>query len=261
MVRITEHDPEPACASPRDAEAHKLEGNRAFGDGRFEDAERHYTAALDASASAADEGASDETDGTDETDETKAASARRYAHEDVRSTGAGTTDGAPHVASSVVTSNEAGKATSRRDVVVDRARATYFANRAACRLKLSRPKEAAEDCTCALRCDESFVKARLRRAEARETADPKDLEGALEDCEAVSADASADAGLRLRAETAAARLRPLVEARREALKEEMLGTLKGLGDALLGNFGLSTKNFKAEKDATGAYSIQFVRNP
>ena len=28
-------------------------------------------------------------------------------------------------------------------------------------------------------------------------------------------------------------LRPLVEARREALKEEMLGTLKGLGDALL----------------------------
>ena len=54
MVRITEHDPEPASASPRDAEAHKLEGNRAFGDGRFEDAERHYTAALEASASAAD---------------------------------------------------------------------------------------------------------------------------------------------------------------------------------------------------------------
>ena len=66
---------------------------------------------------------------------------------------------------------------------------------------------------------------------------------------------------RLRAETAAARLRPLVEARREALKEEMLGTLKGLGDALLGNFGLSTKNFKAEKDETGAYSVRFVRNP
>ena len=47
----------------------------------------------------------------------------------------------------------------------------------------------------------------------------------------------------------------------EALKEEMLGTLKGLGDALLGNFGLSKKNVKAEKDATGAYSVQFVRNP
>jgi len=257
MVRIIEHDPEPASTSPRGAEARKLEGNRAFGDGRFEDAERHYTAALEASAPAADEGASDEPD------ETEAASARRDAREDDRASGAGTTDGAPHVASSDVISNEASRTASSgaRDVVVHRARATYFANRAACRLKLARPNEAAEDCTRALRCDESFVKARLRRAEARETADPKDLEGALADCEAAATDARADAGLRLRAETAAARLRPLVEARREALKEEMLGTLKGLGDALLGNFGLSTKNFKAEKDATGAYSVQFVRNP
>lgn len=257
MVRIIEHDPEPASTSPRGAEAHKLEGNRAFGDGRFEDAERHYTAALEASAPAADEGASDEPD------ETEAASARRDAREDDRASGAGTTDGAPHVASSDVISNEASRTASSgaRDVVVHRARATYFANRAACRLKLARPNEAAEDCTRALRCDESFVKARLRRAEARETVDPKDLEGALADCEAAAADADADAGLRLHAETAAARLRPLVEARREALKEEMLGTLRGLGDALLGNFGLSTKNFEAEKDATGAYSVRFVRNP
>ena len=257
MVRIIEHDPEPASTSPRGAEAHKLEGNRAFGDGRFEDAERHYTAALEASAPAADEGASDEPD------ETEAASARCDAREDDSVSGAGTTDGAPHVASSDVISNEASRTASSgaRDVVVHRARATYFANRAACRLKLARPNEAAEDCTRALRCDESFVKARLRRAEARETADPKDLEGALADCEAAATDARADAGLRLRAETAAARLRPLVEARREALKEEMLGTLKGLGDALLGNFGLSTKNFKAEKDETGAYSVRFVRNP
>ena len=257
MVRIIEHDPEAASASPRGAEAHKLEGNRAFGDGRFEDAERHYTAALEASAPAADEGASDEPD------ETEAASARRDAREDDRASGAGTTDGAPHVASSDVISNEASRTASSgaRDVVVHRARATYFANRAACRLKLARPNEAAEDCTRALRCDESFVKARLRRAEARETADPKDLEGALADCEAAATDARADAGLRLRAETAAARLRPLVEARREALKEEMLGTLRGLGDALLGNFGLSTRNFEAEKDATGAYSVRFVRNP
>ena len=202
MVRIIEHDPEPASTSPRGAEAHKLEGNRAFGDGRFEDAERHYTAALEASAPAADEGASDEPD------ETEAASARRDAREDDRArTSAGTTDGAPHVPSSDVISNEASRTASSetsRDVVVDRARATYFANRAACRLKLARPNEAAEDCTRALRCDESFVKARLRRAEARETADPKDLEGALADCEAAATDARADAGLRLRAETAAA---------------------------------------------------------
>ena len=45
MVRIIEHDPEPASTSPRGAEAHKLEGNRAFVMG-VSNAERHYTAAL-----------------------------------------------------------------------------------------------------------------------------------------------------------------------------------------------------------------------
>jgi hypothetical protein len=62
--------------------------------------------------------------------------------------------------------------------------------------------------------------------------------------------------------TATARLRPAVEAKREGMKEEMMGKLKDLGNSLLGNFGLSTDNFKAEKDdATGSYNIQFVQNP
>jgi hypothetical protein len=51
-----------------------------------------------------------------------------------------------------------------------------------------------------------------------------------------------------------------VDAKREALKEEMLSTLKGFGNSLLGKFGLSLDNFKAEQDpATGSYSIQFVQ--
>ena len=61
---------------------------------------------------------------------------------------------------------------------------------------------------------------------------------------------------------AAARLKalePVLEAKREALKEEMLSTLKGFGNTILGKFGLSLDNFKAEQDpATGSYSIQFV---
>lgn len=37
-------------------------------------------------------------------------------------------------------------------------------------------------------------------------------------------------------------------------------TLKGFGNSILGKFGLSLDNFKAEKDpATGAYSVQFVQ--
>ena len=42
------------------------------------------------------------------------------------------------------------------------------------------------------------------------------------------------------------------------MKREMLDKMKDLGNSLLGNFGLSLDNFKAEKDATtGSYSIQF----
>ncbi len=62
---------------------------------------------------------------------------------------------------------------------------------------------------------------------------------------------------------AAAKLRalaPLVDAKREALKAEMMDTLKGFGNSILGKFGLSLDNFKAEQDpATGSYSIQFVQ--
>lgn len=46
--------------------------------------------------------------------------------------------------------------------------------------------------------------------------------------------------------------------RQEKMKEEMMGKLKDLGNTLLGKFGLSLDNFKAEKDpGTGGYSIRF----
>ena len=45
------------------------------------------------------------------------------------------------------------------------------------------------------------------------------------------------------------------------MKREMVGKMKELGNSLLGNFGLSLDNFKAEKDEkTGSYSIRFVQN-
>jgi hypothetical protein len=38
------------------------------------------------------------------------------------------------------------------------------------------------------------------------------------------------------------------------------GKLKDLGNSLLGKFGMSLDNFKAEQDpATGGYSIKFVQ--
>lgn len=115
--------------------------------------------------------------------------------------------------------------------------------------------EAAADCSAALAVDAGYVKALLRRARASEAlGELEHLETALGDFQRVlqlePGHAAALAG--------AARLEPRVAAAREALKEEMLATLKGFGNSLLGRFGLSLDNFKAEKDpATGSYSIAF----
>jgi hypothetical protein len=55
-----------------------------------------------------------------------------------------------------------------------------------------------------------------------------------------------------------AELTPVVQERQEKMKEEMLGKLKDLGNTILGKFGMSLDNFKAEKDPdTGSYSIKF----
>jgi hypothetical protein len=57
---------------------------------------------------------------------------------------------------------------------------------------------------------------------------------------------------------AAARLEPLVAERQERMKAEVLGKLKDLGNSILGRFGMSVDDFRAEKDpSTGSYSIKF----
>ena len=50
----------------------------------------------------------------------------------------------------------------------DPVRAVYFANRAACRLKLKHLEEAAQDCTHATNIDQSYLKAWIRRSQAYE---------------------------------------------------------------------------------------------
>jgi len=138
---------------------------------------------------------------------------------------------------------------------VDVLAAACFANRAACLTRLGKHREAIEDCDAALEIDPAYVKVYVRRASAREAVG--ELEGALEDYERARALAPKEASAR----RAADRLRPVVERRREEMKEEMLSKMKDLGNSLLGNFGLSLDNFKAQKDeTTGSFSIQFVRD-
>jgi len=111
---------------------------------------------------------------------------------------------------------------------------------------------AAHDCSEAIELDGAYIKAYLRRSAAFEC---------LEDYERALADVKKILELDPKNSAALAIVGPLekkAEARREEMKEEMVGKLKELGNVVLGKFGLSIDNFKAEKDPeTGSYSIKF----
>ena len=53
------------------------------------------------------------------------------------------------------------------------------------------------------------------------------------------------------------RLPPLVEAKNEKMKAEMMEGMKKLGNFCLKPFGLSTDNFKLEQNEGGSYNIKF----
>nr|POF03143.1 tetratricopeptide repeat protein 1 [Quercus suber] len=110
------------------------------------------------------------------------------------------------------------------------------------------------------------TKLLTRRAQAREQLGGwTELQGAEEDygrLRAPALQATLSAGERRQVEEGARRLGPKLAAAREREMAEMMGKLKGLGNSLLGNFGLSTDNFKFVKDEkTGGYSMNFEQNP
>ncbi|XP_077596569.1 tetratricopeptide repeat protein 1 [Stigmatopora nigra] len=132
-------------------------------------------------------------------------------------------------------------------------RAVLFSNRAAARLRLERKEDGIADCSKALELNPDYVKALLRRAELYEQTEQ--LEKALEDYgEALRRDPELEAAKR-----ACARLPQEIHDKNEKLKEEMLGKLKELGNMVLRPFGLSTNNFRVDRNAdTGSYSVNFV---
>ena len=133
-------------------------------------------------------------------------------------------------------------------------RSTYFSNRAACHVRLHAYEDAIHDCSAALDLQPEYVKALVRRATAYET---------LEEWERSELDAKKILELEpsnANAKSLLARVGPKAEAKREELKEEMITKLKDLGNTVLGKFGMSLDNFKAEKDPnTGSYSIKFAK--
>ncbi|KAF7732828.1 cytochrome c oxidase subunit 1 [Apophysomyces ossiformis] len=140
-------------------------------------------------------------------------------------------------------------------------RAVYFANIAACQLKMEKYKEARDMCTQALKLDPQYQKALLRRAQANERIGSyTSLSDALEDYKRLQTLADT-AYTRNQCEDAQRRLPPRIKTQMEKEKEEMLGKLKDLGNTVLGKFGLSTDNFQFQKDPnSGGYSVNFVNN-
>ncbi len=109
--------------------------------------------------------------------------------------------------------------------------------------------KAAKDCDSAIRIDSGYVKCYVRRAQAKEKLDKLD-EALMDFKKALELGAT---GVR----PDILRLEPIVKERQAKQLEEMTTQLKGLGNMLLGKFGLSLDNFKMEKNEQGSYSVQF----
>jgi hypothetical protein len=52
-------------------------------------------------------------------------------------------------------------------------------------------------------------------------------------------------------------LEPRIEEAQKREMGEMVDKMKGLGNSILGRFGLSTDNFKFEPNGQGGYSLNF----
>lgn len=137
------------------------------------------------------------------------------------------------------------------DVEDDDVTSACRCNRAACAVKLGRPRtEVIEDCTAALELKPGYVKALMRRSAAYE-ADEK-FDEAIADLEAaIAEDPTAQRRQKLE------ELRSKRSQRDEQLKDEALGKLKDLGNSLLGNFGMSLDNFALEQTETGGYNVSY----
>ncbi|KAF9535835.1 hypothetical protein CPB83DRAFT_842423 [Crepidotus variabilis] len=142
---------------------------------------------------------------------------------------------------------------------IQKLRAVINGNIGACLIKLGQHKEAVEVCSTALLDDPTYVKALERRASCNDILGTwSGLTAAQEDyTKLLTLITSASQQLDIRKKLQA--LKPRLESAQKKETDEMLGKLKGLGDSLLGNFGLSTDNFKFVPNEQGGYSVNFTR--
>lgn len=128
----------------------------------------------------------------------------------------------------------------------EKERAVALANGAAALLKLEKWEETVEWAGEALRLNEDYVKARVRRKEAREKLERY-------------RDASEDAK-QLGEVAEVKRLEKLADDKEKRDMDKAMGDLKNLGNSILGNFGMSLDDFEMKKDPnTGSYSVSMKK--
>ncbi|KAF8807585.1 hypothetical protein BYT27DRAFT_7165446 [Phlegmacium glaucopus] len=140
-----------------------------------------------------------------------------------------------------------------------RLRAVLNANIGASHVKLGDHKAAVESCSQALLDDPTYTKALERRASSNDAINTwTSLTAVQEDYNSLlklvtSPSQLTDIKRKLH------QLKPRLESAQKKETDEMMDKLKGLGNSLLGNFGLSTDNFKFEPNGQGGYSVNFSR--
>ncbi len=133
----------------------------------------------------------------------------------------------------------------------DYSRAVFFSNRAACYMSMTEYEKAIDDCTTALEFEPKYVKTLLRRCKAYEANDK--LEEAVSDIDRI---VDIDKGNR-KFLIEQHRLQTKLKEKQETMKKEMMDKLKGLGNTILGKFGMSLDNFKFNQKEDGTYSVNF----
>ncbi|KAJ7071313.1 hypothetical protein C8F01DRAFT_974009, partial [Mycena amicta] len=139
-------------------------------------------------------------------------------------------------------------------------RAVLNANIGACYVQLGDHQLVVEACTEALLDDPSYVKALQRRATSNEKLGTwSSLTAAQEDYNTLLKLLPPGHSSAQQVERNLVSLKPRLEAAQKKETDEMLGKLKGIGNSVLGNFGLSTDNFQFVPNGQGGYSMNFTR--
>ncbi|KAK0198655.1 TPR-like protein, partial [Armillaria mellea] len=152
------------------------------------------------------------------------------------------------------------KVETETDKECAKVRSVLNANIGACFVKLNELKQAVEACSEALIDDPQYVKVLQRRAASNDQIGSwASLASAQEDYNALLKLLPPNSPQMKETERSLQRLKPRLDDTQKRETAEMLDKLKGLGNSVLGKFGLSTDNFQFVPNGQGGYNMNFSR--